>query len=104
MLLCVCVVDARAQTSAETPMSPSAQPPDATAPESIATQSKVITLPAIQVRPTRSRTSGESEEPAQTAEQSIQAPPSPYDTGDPNVAGGASAQPSAASQLTVSGA
>ena len=40
----------------------------------------------------------------QTAEQSTQAPPSPYETGDPNVAGGASAQPSAASQLTVSGA
>jgi outer membrane receptor protein involved in Fe transport len=103
MLLCVCIGDAWAQTSPET-QSPSTQSPNATLPETTATQSNVITLPAIQVRPPRSKTTAGREKPAQTAEQSIQAPLAPYDTGDPNVAGGAPAQPSAASQLTVSGA
>ena len=102
--LCVCVGDARAQTSPETPTSPATESPNSTLPEATPTQSGVIKLPPIVVRSGRPKTTAGREKPAQTAEQSIQAPPSPYDTGDPNVAGGAPVQSSAANQLTVSGA
>src|SRR5262249_35470348 len=102
VLFCVSVAGAWAQTSPDVETPPSTSPPDATAPETTTpTQPGVVTLPTIRVSPSRPRA---NEKPAQTAEQSTQAPPSPYDTGDPNVAEGASAQPSAASQLTVSGA
>ena len=103
VLLCVCIGGAWAQTSPETQAPTSMDPPNATLPEATPTQSSVITLPTIRVSPPRPKN---TEKPAQTAEQSIQASPSPspYDTGAPNVAGGSSVQPNAASQLTVSGA
>jgi hypothetical protein len=102
----VCVSDAWAQTSPDVQPPPSAQPPDATAPETTTpTQSSVVRLPTIRVSPTKPKTNGEREKPAQPEEQqTVQPPPSPYATGAPNVAGGASVQPNAASQLTVSGA
>ena len=104
VLLCVCVGDAWAQTSPETQASPSTKSPNSTLPEATPTQSSVIKLPPIVVRPGRPKTTAGREKPTQPPEQSIQAPPAPYDTGGANVAGGTSVQPNAASQLTVSGA
>jgi len=105
MLFYLSVSGAWAQTSPdEDQPSPSAQPPNATVPEATPTQPSVITLPTVVVRPARPKTT--EEKPAQTAEQSVETPPSPspYETGAPNVAGGNPVQPNAASQLTVSGA
>ena len=102
MMLWLCVGGAWAQTPPEEERSsPSAQPPSSAVPETTPTQSSVVTLPTIQVSPPP-KTSAGREKPAQTAEQN--APPSPYESGAPNVGGGAPVQPSAASQLTVSGA
>ena len=104
VLLCVGVADAWAQTSPETQAFPSTESPKSTLPEVTSPQSNVITLPTIRVRATKPKTTAGREETTQTGEQSVQAPASSYDSGTPNVAGGASVQLNAASQLTVSGA
>ena len=104
LLLCVGVADVWAQTSPETQASPSTESSKSTLPEATSPQSSVITLPTIRVRATRPKTTAGREKPTQTGEQSVQAPPSSYNSGAPNVAGGASVQLNAASQLTVSGA
>jgi hypothetical protein len=101
-MLCLCV-SVHAQTLPEAQSQASPEEP-AKPPEAAPGQSNAVALPTVHVtaRPVKRKPKAARAQPAQTTAQS--APPSPYETGAPDVAGGAPVQPSAASQLTVSGA
>jgi opacity protein-like surface antigen len=115
-LLCVAV---RAQTptpqSAPAGNTPTAAPvlptlasPTSPVPSSPAPSAGGATLPAIQVTAgKRAKTPANKPQPARTATPvapTAPVPVSPYETGAPNVAGGAPVVPQLASQMTISGA
>jgi outer membrane receptor protein involved in Fe transport len=89
LLVALFEVSAWAQTPAPPPAGPS----------------RTTRLPAIQVAAKRAKPRAVARaKPAQTAAPSVPtSPPSPFETGAPNIAGGAAVAPTLASQMTVSG-
>jgi opacity protein-like surface antigen/outer membrane receptor protein involved in Fe transport len=90
-----------AQTPA--PSSPVAETPAASTPDakdSGGTRLPMVTVTAAKPRP--KRTARPANQTPQAPPAAL-APPSPYDTGAPSVAGGATVAPSMASEMTISG-
>jgi len=89
------------------PFQPVGQAPAAAAPKAQSQHSVGAQLPAITVsgrrKPTPRHSAPKNAAARTTAPSPALAPASPYETGAPNIAGGAAVAPTMASQMTVSG-
>src|SRR5208282_1693124 len=106
LLSCLCA-SAWAQTPSVTEPAPAGKAPPATSASSPPNPSRGTALPTIRVTAKHAKPRAAHAKPAPTAASSTPASPapaSPYETGAPNVAGGAPVVPQLASQMMISGA